>query len=89
MDQELEEIEPITALEGYQAHFEYLYVDEKIKEDSQWLEEWSAKKLQALPQAVRLRLDKETDDEEQNLEIIAMIKAYKHENEGQFRPLKP
>ncbi|MDY6992514.1 MAG: hypothetical protein SVR94_07895 [Pseudomonadota bacterium] len=81
------ETEAITALEGYQAHFEYLYVDEQIKEDSQWLDEWSAKKLQSLPQAVRLRLDKETDDTE--LEIIAIIQSYKHENEGRFRPIKP
>lgn len=78
----LQESEPITTLEGFEAHFEYLYVDERIKEDNKWLEEWSAKKRQGLPHAVRLRLAKA----EYTLEIIATIKAYRHEK---FRPIKP
>lgn len=84
----LEKAEPITALEGYKASFEYLYVDEQLKEDTKWVKEWSAKKLQALPRAVRLRLEKNGGDEEQSLEIIAVIKANEYRDQS-FRPQKP
>jgi general secretion pathway protein J len=73
----------ITALEGYQAYFEYLYVDDKFEEDTKWLKEWSAKELQRLPNAVRVRLESEA---EQSLEIVAVIQAYQHER---IPPVKP
>jgi general secretion pathway protein J len=82
----LEKAEPISAFEGYKASFEYLYFDEQFKNDTKWLEEWSAKKLQGLPNAVRLRLEKSAGDPEQSLEIIAVIKANQHQS---FRPQKP
>ncbi|RKZ38771.1 MAG: hypothetical protein DRQ49_13410 [Gammaproteobacteria bacterium] len=72
----------ITALEGYKAYFEYLYVDKKITEDTEWLKEWDAKKLQALPHAVRIRLE----SEKESLEIVAMIAAHQHHK---IRPVKP
>jgi len=72
----------ITALEGYKAFFEYLYVDEKITEDTEWLKEWDAKKLQALPHAVRIRLESEGE----SLEIVAVIAAHQHQK---IRPVKP
>ncbi|MDM8560547.1 prepilin-type N-terminal cleavage/methylation domain-containing protein [Candidatus Parabeggiatoa sp. HSG14] len=74
--EELKKQEAVT-LEGYQASFEYLYVDERIKDDSKWLKEWSAKKLNALPNAVRVRLDSNEDDED-SLEVIAVIRANQH-----------
>jgi type II secretory pathway pseudopilin PulG len=75
----------VTALEGYQATFEYLYVDDKIEEDTKWVDEWSAKKRQALPHAVRVRLENEGEGED-SLEIVATIMAHYHEK---FRPVKP
>ncbi|HIE01438.1 MAG TPA: hypothetical protein EYP59_14300 [Thiotrichaceae bacterium] len=77
----------VTALEGYQATFEYLYVDEKIEEDTKWVEEWSAKKLQALPHAVRVRLESDIEGED-SVEIVATIMAHQHQ-EQKFRPVKP
>ena len=76
----------VTALEGYKAFFEYLYVDEKIEEDTKWVKEWSAKKLRGLPHAVRVRLESEIDTQEESLEIVAVIQAYRHQS---IRPIKP
>jgi general secretion pathway protein J len=72
----------IIALAGYQISFEYLYVDEKFKEDTKWLKKWSAKKLQALPHAVRIFLD----NGEESLEIVSIILAHQH---PKIRPIKP
>ncbi len=69
-------------LAGYKVSFEYLYVDEKFKEDTKWLKKWSAKKLQALPHAVRVYLDNGED----SLEIVSVIFAHQH---PRFRPIKP
>ncbi len=74
----------ITVLKGYNAYFEYLYVDEKIQEDTEWLKEWEGKERQGLPNAVRMRLESEDDDEP--LEIIAVIQAHQHQK---IRPVKP
>jgi len=74
----------ITAgLEDYKAYFEYLYVDEKLEEDTKWLKKWSAKELRGLPYAVRVRLESEV---EQSLEIIAVIEAHRH---AKISPVKP
>lgn len=75
----------VTALEGYKVTFEYLYVDEQFEEDTKWLTEWSAKKQQGLPHAVRMRLEYE-EDAEQSLEIVAVIQAHEHQT---IRPIKP
>jgi general secretion pathway protein J len=75
----------ITALEGYQAYFEYLYVDEKFDDETEWLKEWSAKERQGLPHAVRIRLENNVDAE-QSLEIVAVIEAHQHQT---IRPVKP
>lgn len=72
----------IIALAGYKVSFEYLYVDDKFKEDTKWLTKWSAKKLQALPHAVRVYLDNGED----SLEIISVILAHQH---PKIRPVKP
>lgn len=81
-----EHVTAVTALEGYKAYFEYLYVDEKIEEDTKWLTEWSAQKLQGLPNAVRVRLESETDTEEDSVEIIAVIRAYQHQTMRRIKP---
>ncbi|KHD06040.1 hypothetical protein PN36_30965 [Candidatus Thiomargarita nelsonii] len=73
----------ISALEGYKAYFEYLYVDEKFEEDTEWLNEWSAKERQGLPHAVRVRLESEAKP---SLEIVAVIEAHQHHR---IRPVKP
>ena len=78
----------ITALEGFKAYFEYLYVDEKITDDTKWLTEWSAKELRALPRAVRVRLESDEGTDEP-LEIVAVILAHNHQDQGRFRPVKP
>jgi len=75
----------ITALEGYKASFEYLYVDEKIEDDSKWESKWAAKELQGLPHAVRILLESQKDEQE-SVEIIAVILAHQHQT---IRPIKP
>lgn len=75
----------LTALEGYKAYFEYLYVDKKIEEDTKWLKKWSAKKLQGLPHAVRVRLESDSGIQD-SLEIVAVIEAHEHKR---IRPIKP
>lgn len=83
----LEEATPITVFEGYEATFEYLYVDEKIEDDSEWEEEWLAEERQSLPSAVRLRLEnKGIEGDDQSLEMIAIILANEHQT---IRPRKP
>jgi len=75
----------VTALEGYKAYFEYLYVDKKITDDTKWLKKWSAKKLRCLPNAVRVRLENDMDTDEP-LEIVAVIQAYQ---DSKFSCRKP
>jgi general secretion pathway protein J len=74
-----------TVLEAYSVSFEYLYIDEKLKDDTKWLKEWSAKTLQSLPYAVRVSLESE-DDTADSIEIIAMIQAHQH---PKLKPIKP
>ncbi|MDM8564839.1 prepilin-type N-terminal cleavage/methylation domain-containing protein [Candidatus Halobeggiatoa sp. HSG11] len=78
------ETDSITVLEGYKATFEYLYKDEKLDDETEWLDKWSAKKLQALPNAVRMKL--ETDGDTEPLEVVALIQANQHQA---IRPIKP
>jgi general secretion pathway protein J len=79
---------PIPELAGYKAYFEYLYVHEKIKEDTKWLTEWDGEKWQRLPSAVRLRLESENGDVGESLEIVAVIRAYQHRTKRP-NPVKP
>jgi general secretion pathway protein J len=78
------ETDSTTVLEGYKATFEYLYKDEKLDDETEWLDKWSAKKLQALPNAVRIKL--ETDGDTEPLEVVALIQANQHQA---IRPIKP
>jgi len=79
---------PIPELAGYKTYFEYLYVDEKIEEDTKWLTEWDGEKRRSLPHAVRLSLESENDDVGDSLEIIAVIQAYQHQT-IKPNPVKP
>jgi prepilin-type N-terminal cleavage/methylation domain-containing protein len=81
----IEYAEKNTVLEGYRIYFEYLYVDEKIEQETEWLKEWSAKEVQGLPNAVRVYLESDNDTE-QSLEIIAVIRAYEHERYNRKNP---
>jgi general secretion pathway protein J len=81
---EQEEQETI-AFKSYKASFQYLYVDEKIEDDTKWLDEWSGKERQGLPNAVRIHLEN-TEDAEQSVEIVATILAHEHQT---LRSIKP
>jgi len=70
---------------NYQVSFEYLYVDEKITEDTKWLDQWSGKELQGLPNAVRAHFEHQQDSQ-QSVEIIAMILAYEHQSIRRRKP---
>ena len=80
------ETKSLTILEGYKATFEYLYKDDKLDDENDWLDKWSAKKLQALPNAVRMILTSDGDTEP--LEVVALIQANQHQSKS-FRPIKP
>ncbi len=80
------EADSVTILEGYTATFEYLYKDEKLDDETEWLDKWSAKKLQSLPSAVRISLEADGDTEEDSLEVVAVIQANQHQS---IRPVKP
>lgn len=82
----LEDIKPITVLTGYSVHFEYLYVEEQMKDDSRWEKKWSAEKLRGLPHAVRMVLKSESDQHENDLEMIALLAAHEHDS---IRPVEP
>lgn len=82
----LEEAKPITILEGYSVKFEYLYVEEHMKEDSRWEDKWSAEKLRGLPHAVRMHLKNKSDKHESDLEMIALLAAHEHDA---IRPIEP
>ncbi|MDM8569013.1 prepilin-type N-terminal cleavage/methylation domain-containing protein [Thiotrichales bacterium HSG1] len=79
------ESDSLTVLEGYKATFEYLYKDDKLDDETEWVDKWSAKKLQALPNAVRVKLESDDNDVEP-LEIVALIQANQHKS---IRPVKP
>ena len=82
----LEDIEdPKIIFEGFKARFEYLYVDPKFEDDSEWLEEWEGEERRSLPNAIRVILENQ-EDKDHSLEIIAFVPAYQHEN---IRPVKP
>ncbi|EIJ44059.1 prepilin-type N-terminal cleavage/methylation domain-containing protein [Beggiatoa alba B18LD] len=85
----LEKAEPLTAFTGYTARFEYLFVDTEIKDETEWLKEWSAEKTQGLPNAVRIVLEKNNDDKKagKDLEIIAAILAFEHSTIKRAKPL--
>jgi general secretion pathway protein J len=76
--QRLSESEPILVLENYTAEFSYLYQD--LNENRLWIDEWLGEEELSLPLAVYVRFVPERDFEDVNeeLEIIARIKNNQH-----------
>lgn len=74
----LSESEPILVLENYTAEFSYLYQD--LNENRLWIDEWFGEEELSLPLAVYARFIPERDYEDMNeeLEIVARIKNYQH-----------
>jgi len=76
--QRLSESEPILVLENYTAEFSYLYQD--LNENRLWIDEWFGEEELSLPLAVYVRFIPERDYEDMNeeLEIVARIKNNQH-----------
>ena len=76
--QRLSESEPILVLENYTAEFSYLYQD--LNENRLWIDEWLGEEQLSLPLAVYVRFVPERDFEDMNeeLEIVARIKNNQH-----------
>ena len=74
----LSESEPILVLENYTAEFSYLYQD--LNENRLWIDEWLGEEELSLPLAVYVRFIPERDYEDMNeeLEIVARIKNNQH-----------
>jgi general secretion pathway protein J len=76
--QRLSESEPLLVLENYTAEFSYLYQD--LNENRLWIDEWLGEEELSLPLAVYVRFVPERDFEDVNeeLEIVARIKTNQH-----------
>ena len=76
--QRLSDSEPILVLENYTAEFSYLYQD--LNENRLWIDEWLGEEELSLPLAVYVRFVPERDFEDVNeeLEIVARIKNNQH-----------
>ena len=76
--QRLSESEPLLVLENYTAEFSYLYQD--LNENRLWIDEWLGEEELSLPLAVYVRFVPERDVEDANeeLEIVARIKNNLH-----------
>ena len=74
----LSESKPILVLENYTAEFSYLYQD--LNENRLWIDEWLGEEELSLPLAVYVRFVPERDFEDVNeeLEIVARIKTNQH-----------
>ena len=74
----LSESEPILVLENYTAEFSYLYQD--LNENRLWIDEWLGEEELSLPLAAYVRFVPERDFEDVNeeLEIVARIKNNQH-----------
>lgn len=74
----LSESEPTLILENYLAEFSYLYLD--VNQNMLWTDEWLGNEEQSLPIAVYVHLVPENgfDDDNEELEIVAAIKANEH-----------
>jgi general secretion pathway protein J len=76
--QRLSESEPLLVLGNYTAEFSYLYQD--LNENRLWIDEWLGEEQLSLPLAVYVRFVPERDFEDVNeeLEIVARIKNNQH-----------
>ena len=76
--QRLSESEPLLVLGNYTAEFSYLY--QNLNENRLWIDEWLGEEQLSLPLAVYVRFVPERDFEDMNeeLEIVARIKNNQH-----------
>ena len=74
----LSESEPILVLENYTAEFSYLYQD--LNENRLWANEWLGTEKLSLPLAIYVRFVPERDFQDVNkeLEVVARIKNNQH-----------
>lgn len=74
----LSESEPILILENYSAEFSYLYQD--LNESKLWTDEWFGEEEMSLPLAVYVRFvpERNFEDVNEELEIVARIKNNQH-----------
>ena len=74
----LSESEPILVLENYTAEFSYLYQD--LNENRLWADEWLGTEKLSLPLAIYVRFVPERDFQDVNkeLEVVARIKNNQH-----------
>ena len=74
----LSESEPILVLENYTAEFSYLYQD--LNKNRLWADEWHGTEKLSLPLAIYVRFVPERDfqDVNEELEIVARIKNNQH-----------
>ena len=74
----LSESEPILVLENYTAEFSYLYQD--LNESRLWADEWLGTEKLSLPLAIYVRFVPERDFQDVNkeLEVVARIKNNQH-----------
>jgi general secretion pathway protein J len=74
----LSESEPTLILANYSAEFSYLY--QELNEDRVWVDEWIGNEELSLPLAVYVRFipDRDYEDVNEELEIVARIKNNQH-----------
>jgi general secretion pathway protein J len=78
-DARLIDAKPILLLPGYQARFRFLV--QRNPDEQRWLEEWRGEEMQSLPLAVEIVLTPDTSSGRKPvLEILAPIRAHRHEN---------
>jgi hypothetical protein len=74
----LSESEPTLILANYSAEFSYLYPE--LNDDRVWVDEWIGNEELSLPLAVYVRFipDRDYEDVNEELEIVARIKNNQH-----------
>lgn len=66
-------------LPGYEARFRYLI--QRNPQEKEWLDEWPPEKMQSLPIAIEVLLTPvDAVSDEHELEIVAQVKAWRHED---------
>ena len=78
-------LDATALLPNYEASFRYLI--QRNEDQKEWLDEWPPEKLQSLPIAIEVVLTPiDRDKDKDVLEIVAQVKAWRHEN---IEPVAP
>jgi general secretion pathway protein J len=75
-DDRFEALDLQPLLPGYEVELRYLV--QRNPQRKEWLDEWVGRDMQSLPIAVLVRFVPD-DDQEQTLEIVAPVKAWRHD----------